>query len=487
MKKIKNKFKILQLNPIVRDTVVVELNSDSLTAVEVANRNNGGELVRFVVRSFPVQGFEPAWLKTLWHQEHFSQHRVIYCLPPAMVEYKSLVMPHLPLAELEEAVKLEIAGGNNGHPERLVKIIDWQNQGEMLLVNVALINMELLKQDLQRMKEAGLDVIWSGFRFQGLRNFINFNSGFFEEPKVGAIYLDLGAQQTELGIIRDEALIFRRQLAWGCSDLLSDQDPGAIADFEAELRLTLAAYQADTKSHIPFKLMIFNAPQAMIEISRLLAQKLGLRLFIPEKIQLTGVIPGCHTARLAPLIGLSLDDAGIVPREAIRIFTPEQDAAKMRRENLLIACGIGLILAFFIGGISLALQAGSIRNDQTGAWLSHKSSLLTGLRRLERQTNGNKKKIKQLDSWLVGQNQELEFLLLLKENLPDGTQIIDLNIENGIVKDLSGVTPSTSFLLNKFKGVPGLENLKLKGTISASLQGEVFQLEGVIADKEPPK
>ena len=114
-----------------------------------------------------------------------------------------------------------------------------------------------------------------------------------------------------------------------------------------------------------------------------------------------------------------------------------------------------------------------------------KATLLNNLRLMERQTTQNTNQIKQLQGWLGKQNQELEFLLLLKNNLPDGTQITNLTIENGMVKDLSGVTPSVSLLLNKIKTVPGLQDLKLKGTISSSLQGEIFQLEGALSGKEP--
>ncbi|HEX3044530.1 MAG TPA: hypothetical protein VHY08_07230 [Bacillota bacterium] len=483
MSKTKNPFKIPKFNP-AHNTIVIELTGDSLIAAEIANRSNGTELVRFTVRSFPAEGLSATWLRAVWHHEHFSEQRVIYCISSDMVDYKSLNMPVLPMAELEEGVKIEIesTGRNNG--QKLVKIIDFKNQGQMLLVNTALVNNDILNEKIQLLKEAGLEIIWSGLRFQGLRNFINFNRDFFEDVHSGTVYLDFCEHQTELGIIQDEVLLYRRRLNWGLVDIQNREDPEAKDDFKNDIRLTLAAYQAETKQSIPGKLIAFNMTEAIKPICDNIVGESGLRLYLPEKTKLTGVITGRHTLKLAPLIGLALDNAGILPPDALRFFTSKQEATRVNREKLKMIISTGIVVGLFLGGIFLSFQAGAIRGEQTGKWLLAKSGLLNNLRLMERQTSQNSKEIRQLRGWLTKQNQELEFLLLLKNNLPDGTLITDLTIENGMVKDLSGITPSVSLLLNKIKTVPGLERLKLKGTISSSLQGEIFQLEGPLSGKE---
>jgi hypothetical protein len=78
----------------------------------------------------------------------------------------------------------------------------------------------------------------------------------------------------------------------------------------------------------------------------------------------------------------------------------------------------------------------------------------------------------------------LEFLRVFQDNLPAGTVISDITIEEGNVKDISGVTPLVSLMLDRFKQLPGLGQLKLKGAISLSDQGEMFHLEGPIILKE---
>jgi hypothetical protein len=480
MMTVKKLLKKISLNNISGSAIVVELNPETLTVVEVANRNNGAELVRFAVRTLPPDGINATWLKAIWHQEHFSHHRIIYCLPTVFVKYKSLLMPLLPPEQLEEAVKFEMENGNESHLSEIIKIIDWQKQDQMIVVNIALIERELLTKELHLFRQAGIEVDWSGLRYQGLLNFINFNVDFFEESSDGAVYLDFCGQQTEFGIIKDEVMVFRQ-------DFLDDQDENALPDFLEEVRLSIASYQAESKSKLPPKMGVFGKTDAVAKIGPAITDELKMRLYITEKTKLTGVITHKYTSGLAPLIGLALDKIGVLRPDVLRIYTPEQDNARTNRERLIIAIGIGFVLAFLLSGILLGMQANLTKDGQTNEWLYHKAALLAKLRRSEQQTVHNAMKIKQIDDWLSRQNQELEFLLLLKNNLPDGTQITDLTIEDGIVKDLSGVTPSVSFLLNKMKTISGLQNLKIKGTISTSLEGEIFQLEGTVSGKEPTK
>ena len=116
-----------------------------------------------------------------------------------------------------------------------------------------------------------------------------------------------------------------------------------------------------------------------------------------------------------------------------------------------------------------------------------KSEIITKLQREKSQTNANITRVRTLEDWLSASGNELEFLRLFKENLPEGTKITDITIEDGVVKDISGVTPSTSMMLNNLRKVKGLDQLKLKGTISITDSGEMFHLEGPIIRKEQSK
>jgi len=492
-----NKLSLSRIGGIFhsRNAVALDWDHQSLAAVEVADRNNGAEIIHFTIRAFPADGMNAAWLKAIWQQEHFSEHRVICCLPPALVEYKSLVMPDLPLAQLEEAVKIEMDSGSSGHSTSLVKIIDWQKQYQMLLVNIALVKLELLAKEFQVLKQAGLEIEWTGFRYQGLQNFINFNRNFWDDTTTSTIYLDIDKDATELGIVKNEVMVYRREIGWGCSALLNNLRgnnsqaiiSSEITDLIEEVRLSLAAYKADTKDEIPLKIEAFGKIEAAPTIRDSLLQELGLHLYTSEKTKLSGMITHKHTPRLAPLLGLALDHIKILPPKAVRLYTPEQDRSRWNREKLLLGIAVIITCSFALVGLVMIFQASSIRNQQAEVWLQHQSASLSELRRSEHQIIQNTKQIQQLDLWLAKQNQELEFLLLLQNNLPDGTQITDLTIENGIVKDLSGVTPSVSLLLNRFKTVPGLRNLAVKGTIASIPAGEAFQMEGMISDKERAK
>ena len=101
----------------------------------------------------------------------------------------------------------------------------------------------------------------------------------------------------------------------------------------------------------------------------------------------------------------------------------------------------------------------------------------------ENQTRQKMARLKALKEWQTDNLPELEFLTVLEQTLPEDTIISNLTLEAGVVKDLSGTTPSVSYLLNQLKKVPLLQNLKLKGTITVSPEGELFHLEGLIREK----
>ena len=139
--------------------------------------------------------------------------------------------------------------------------------------------------------------------------------------------------------------------------------------------------------------------------------------------------------------------------------------------------GIGILI-----GLLLGMQANLERQAKVDKWLQEQSPRLIRLQYLERTSNKDLQQIKQLESWLMGRNSELEFLRVLQYNLPTGTKITDLTIEDGFIKDVAGITPSVSLLLGKIKIVPELSGLKLKGTITTSPNGELFHLEGTIVN-----
>jgi hypothetical protein len=121
------------------------------------------------------------------------------------------------------------------------------------------------------------------------------------------------------------------------------------------------------------------------------------------------------------------------------------------------------------------------------AWLQEKAPRLIRLQYLERDSKKAALQIKELEVWLGERDRELEFLKVLLNNLPPGTKVTDMTIENGIIKDIAGVTPSVSLLLGRIRTVPELSGLKLKGTITTSNVGEIFHLEGKIVPEMKDK
>lgn len=469
---------------MAKTVIIVEAGQKFFQVVEVANQSNGIEMVRYTIRNLPPEGLSNEWLKKVWEQEHFSRNRVIFLLPPALVNFKTVILPVLPVNQIEAAVNVEL--NNSSTRGMTLSIIGHYLQNEMYHVKVALIKDDLLAEKLQLFERAGLRVEWSGVRVRGIENFISFNQGFFEEPESDVAYLDLTEEQTEFGIFKGEEILYRRDFAPGGQDLIAASadenniDAAIIADFLEEFRLSIASYRVDFSGGIKGKLWIFGYTDHLADLLNKLALELELKAFIPNKSRLTGVLTDKNTPQLAPLIGLALEATGYIQREYGRIYSEVQKKAVSQQKTFLdigrmVLIGIGILI-----GLMLGMQANIERQTKVDKWLQEQSPRLIRLQYLERSSNKDLQQIKELESWLTGRNNELEFLRVLQNNLPTGTKITDLTIENDFIKDLAGVTPSVSLLLGKIRTVPELSGLELKGTITTSPNGELFHLEGTI-------
>jgi hypothetical protein len=479
---------------LAKKVVIVEVSERVFRVVEIANQNNGIEMIRYAIRNLPPEGLNSEWLKKIWDQEHFSRNRVAYLLSPNLVNFKTVILPVLPAAQMEAAVSVEL--NNSSTRGMILSIIGYQLQNEMYHVKVALIKDNLLTEQLRLLEQAGLRVEWSGVRARGIENFINFNQGFFEEPEQDVAYLDLTEDQTEFGIFNRGNILYRRDFVPGGQDLITasadenNLDAVIIADFLEELRLSIASYRVDYTGGIINKLWIFGYTEHLIELLAKLSAEMDLKAFTPNSSRLTGVLTDKNTSQLAPLIGLALEATGYIQRDYGKIYTESQKKALIKQKNLInvgkfVLVGLGIFI-----GLALWMQASIERKTKVEAWLQEKAPRLVRLQYLERDSKKAALQIKELESWLGERDRELEFLKVLLNNIPAGTKVTDLTIENGIIKDLAGVTPSVSLLLSRIRTVPELSGLKLKGTITTSSNGEIFHLEGKIVteavNKESP-
>jgi hypothetical protein len=469
----------------------VEVSERVFRAVEVANQSNGIELIRYAIRNLPPEGLNSEWLKKIWDQEHFSRNRVIFLLPPSLVNFKTVILPVLPAAQIEAAVNVEL--NNNSTRGMILSIIGYYLQNEMFHVKVALIKDDLLTEQLRLLEQSGLKVEWSGVRVRGIENFINFNQGFFDEPDHDVAYLDLTEDLTEFGIFKGDEILYRRDFVPGGQDLIAanadenNLDAAIIADFLEELRLSIASYRVDFSGGIINKLWIFGYTEHLVDLLVKLSSEMDLKVFIPTKSRLTGVLTDKNTPQIAPLVGLALEATGYIQRDYGKIYTEAQKKALFKQKALwnigkFVLVGLGIFI-----GLVFWMQASIERKSKVDAWLQEKAPRLIRLQYLERDSKKAALQIKELEVWLGERDRELEFLKVLLNNLPPGTKVTDMTIENGIIKDIAGVTPSVSLLLGRIRTVPELSGLKLKGTITTSNVGEIFHLEGKIVPEMKDK
>jgi hypothetical protein len=466
---------------MAQKATVIELANNTLTVVELWNQSSGIEVVRHLQRPLPEPGIDPAWLRSVLAEAGFSQKRIICSIPATMLQLKTVTVPVLTGEQLQAAIQMELDSAN--HHNNIFKVIYSQPQEEMLLVKVIEVNNKDFTGYLKLFRDAGLTVLWSGTRAAGILNFLNFNRDFLKDQLIPAAYLDLNETKTEFGVFYKEELLYRRDFTPAAREL-SEGSPAAVTDFLEEVRLSMASYHAGIAGPIPGAIWLFGRVEyPEIRLSQLLGN--GYQVVIPKTSSFTGVrISGSQLSEAAPLLGLALGELVEAKATDLRFYSQEQQVNQNKQSRWLRAALAVMLGVVFAGGIFLGLRAGYEKNRKIQEWLAGKAPHLTRLRKLESETNRQLGKIHHLDEWLAQKNRELEFLRVFQDNLPAGTVISDITIEEGNVKDISGVTPLVSLMLDRFKQLPGLGQLKLKGAISLSDQGEMFHLEGPIILKE---
>ncbi len=464
-----------------KKAIVAELNQRSLTVVELAARRTGIEIVRYAVREVPPEGASSEWLRAVWTKENFSHNQIICSLPGFLTKFKSVYVPVLPQEQLTAAVQLELeTSGTRGD---IYHILSYQPQDQMILVKVVVVRNEELSAHLQIFQQAGLEVSWSGLKTRGIQNFINFNRDCLGDQPTDAAYLDLGCDKTEFGVLLNQEVVYRRDFSPGTDELALGVGDSVI-DFLEEVRLSVASFTAGTGFLLPSLIWAFGrVEEGNFTVREILQPDLAIK--IPDNTRLLGVIVARrHLPQVAPLLGLALDEFGYFDQLGIQLYSYEQTIARQKRQWVLGFVKLAGAALILMGGILLTVQAEIVKNQKTGHWLQSKSEVIARLQQVELETSRNQTQYQTLEEWLNGSARELEFLKLFQENLPDGTRIADIIIEDGVIKDISGVTPVVSLMLNKLRSVPGLESLKLKGTISITDEGEMFHLEGPIVRKE---
>ena len=458
---------------MAKTKIAVYLSEDHFAVVEVKINQGGGELLRYNIYSLGETGFSKEWLARIWKKEYYGHNRVISLLPQNLVRYKTISLPLLPDEQLQAALRMEMENSEAGSVYRTITV---KREEEHTSVKLALIRDAELESYLSQLQDAGLTVKWVGLNHHGLQNYLAFNFDFLEGSGAD-LYLSFNNIYTEIGALTDTELLYRRVLPIGKKQL--EEAPSKyLPELIEEIRLSLASYQTANNIPLPGQIWLFGAAKPDAQWLYQLTEALGISFEVPDRTRLSGVITGKHTAELAPLIGLALDEAWL-DRQDWRFNTFQQARRERERRRTLTVIRAGLAGILLIAGLFLGVQARAIRNEKNTAWFGGQKEKVAQLCKIEADANQKINQLKQLENWMERRGFELEFLRALQAGLPEGTQITDLIMEDGVIKGLSGSTRSVSRLLEKLQRTPGLQSFKLKGTITSDKNGmELFQLEG---------
>lgn len=464
-----------------RNVIVVERDRRFFTAVELKSEGDRLRVIRTAVHELPDGEVNPNWVNNLWKLERFSRHDVLCSLPSSLVKYKTLVLPAVPADQLEAAVEMEL--GEDGTAEDIYRMVHHRLEDGKHQVKVGIIKQDDLRAHLNFWRKAGLDVSWSVLRTNGIENYVRHCFNAFGN-RDGVLYLDATAGLTELGFFRDGSLVYHRVFGFMPNDRNPEETEESLKEFLHELRLSLAAAEKAAGDPLPDRMYLFGLDFVFPTLAGPVMDKFGIRLLPPDGTRVLNLADPHEISRISPLIGVALTRMERNPRPAQKIYAAEQIAAAAAKRRTKTIAEIGLGLLFLLAGFGFLCQARRIREDKIRRWLAQKAEILVELRRTKQLSNEREARIRFLESWLAQQGRELEFLRLLDLYLPEGTKITDITIENGVIKDLAGYTPSVSLLLDDFRAVPALRALKLKGAVVIGEKGEQFHLEGPISFEE---
>ncbi|HYH01551.1 MAG TPA: PilN domain-containing protein, partial [Bacillota bacterium] len=393
-----------------------------------------------------------------------------------------MTLPNLPDSQLENAIRMELDGGGG---DEMFHIFSKSAQDTMVSVKVAVVRNKDLTSFISPLRDAGLEVLWLGYHARGIQNFINFHKGFFHDKSRETSYLTFYENRAEFGVVTDETIEYRRDLEANIADFQDTPSQAIEADLIDELRLSAASYQAGQGKQPPKLLWLFGkSKKALTKIQNSLT-KAGYQVCVTEKSRLGGNTSGDETPALAALLGLALDELGWDTQEDLRIHTIEQREKQTMKSQLGLAGKFIFAAAVLVSGILLMMQSQLVKREKSNEWLESQSGKIMELKRVEADTGQYLTRIKTMEQWLDLRGRELDFLVALQNGLPEDTLITDFSMEDGKIRNISGVTPSVSLLLGMLQKSPMLRGLKLKGNIAVTEQGlERFQLEGEMKVKE---
>lgn len=475
----------------MKTVIAVDFDRIKFRAIEIVQGKSGIDIVRYTIRDLPADGLSASWIKSVWNEEKFARAWIVGSISNAIIQYKSVMLPMLPEDQLAAAAKMELEG--SGFGEDFLKIMLYRHRDrDMIAMKMGLIDNRELEAIYRLFSQAGLKIAWFGFRNHGIQNFIEFNHQFLKKAQP-EVFVDVTPRMSELGVCMGDQLIFCREFEPGSEGLVENESNSELRDFCQELRLSLEASRTlDNGPTSSDSVWGFGSAEVLTAISERITAETGLTLQIPLKTSLTGSETGNHTPELAPLIGLGLEGIGWSNTERLHVFSRTQLNERIRLRLWRTAALYGIAAMIFTAGIILGIHARAEKAQKVSAWLTTHSSVLISLRRAESETNRDRDEVKMLQGWISEENRELEFFKAIQENLPEGTLISDVILEDGAVKELSGTTPAVSLVLNRLKSSPVLNRLQLKGSIEVTPKGETFHLQGPVGTSSaliglPPK
>lgn len=353
--------------------VSLDWDQHLLRVVEAAPQVNGVRITRAFAAKIPsgLDFSDTASLgqffgKVLRTQKVGTRHAVLD-VPRDRVVLNTLTLPPTPLQDLPNMVRFQIAkelpfAVEEGYIDFAINTTD--NNGNVTEVLVAAMRDEQLEHIKMLARHAGLKLLRVG-----LRPYANLVAATYQREDQAVsdseqvLFVDIGAESTEIDILQGAVLAFSRSASVTISDNARTGDSErkeALDDLELEISRSIQAYRASDPGSQIARVVVAGTSG----LERELSERIGARFSAEYEVYAPPVHVDADTpdelSGFSAVLGLALGHARpgtlsfdfIHPKHEIRVASPK------RRQAITAAAIVAVVIA---GAIGVLVQQNSRR------------------------------------------------------------------------------------------------------------------------------
>ncbi|MBN2453429.1 MAG: pilus assembly protein PilM [Candidatus Omnitrophica bacterium] len=345
------------------DVVAVEIGNDWLKIAKKGPVRNGKPAYLIHISKLAqIKESVSLAIDKIFKDLKIGRHRVVAYIPRHLVTVRMLDLPATDPKEISDMISLQVSKQTPYSKEEIVsshKIVEILPTGYAKVMLVIAVR-NIINERVDTLTKAGLDVKRVAISSEGAYNW--FRSAYPHDmkpfPSQGIVLLDIDSNYSDFIVIRNEKMVFTRNIFIGANHLMQDAEQWRDKFIE-ELRHSLERYQGEERNIRITKIFLSGAGINIKDLSIILSNSMGM------PVENTDQLKGIHLRNfpenlhgdsfkfvsLTQLFGVSLGSEG----QQIDLTTGEQKVQNLmdtkRRELTVMGALIAsvvMLMSFII-------------------------------------------------------------------------------------------------------------------------------------------